>query len=263
MILIVVAHHGTPDAGFMLRAFGVILASQVAVGALNDYHDRERDAISQPDKPIPSGLVLPVVGLGLTVVALAVLLPLAATFGPASLGLVILATASGVAYDLWLKPTPFGVLAYLVSFLTLVTWIWEIAGRFTGLFLLVYPAGTLALLSAHLANSYPDLETDRARGEIELTVLLGPDWTLRVVFLSYALVELAGVATAIARGRFAALALLAAGAVLGVVAWLLGRDAPRRPALRDRLFRLIATGIGIIAIGCLLAINPGRAIQGG
>jgi 4-hydroxybenzoate polyprenyltransferase len=255
LILVVIAHGGNPGLGFLARCFGVILTSQIAVGALNDYLDREIDAVTQPDKPIPAGLVGAPVALALTIISLTLLLPLAATFGAASLGLMALATASGLAYDLWLKPTPFSVVAYLVSFLTLVTWIWEVAGRFTPLFVLVYPAGAAALLAAHLANSYPDVETDRALGQAGLAALLGPVWTFRILLIAYGSVAVAGLATAVVQRRPVAVGLLAAAAAIGLLAWVLCRQAPDEAQLRDRLFRLVAPGIALIAVGCLLAIN--------
>jgi 4-hydroxybenzoate polyprenyltransferase len=256
VVMVVIAHHGSPGAGFIARVFGVVLISQVVVGALNDYVDRDQDAITQPDKPIPSGQVSPNLALALTLGPLILMLPLAASFGTTSLYLVCLGTASALVYDLWLKPTPFSLLSYLVSFLSLVTWIWVIAGRITAAFLLVYPAGCMALFAAHLANSFPDVETDRARGEMGLAALLGPVWTLRAIFMAYLVVDVAGVAVAIGQRRPAAIGLLAVATTLGLAAWLLCRRAAQQPSLRDRLFWIVAPGVGIMALGCLLAINP-------
>ena len=47
-VLLAVAHRGIPEAGMFLRALGTVAASQVAVGALNDYVDRTSDAEGQP-----------------------------------------------------------------------------------------------------------------------------------------------------------------------------------------------------------------------
>src|SRR5947209_14146144 len=57
VLLMFVAYHGTPPLGLMLRGLVVVAASQVAVGALNDYVDRHDDARTQTEKPLPSGLV--------------------------------------------------------------------------------------------------------------------------------------------------------------------------------------------------------------
>jgi 4-hydroxybenzoate polyprenyltransferase len=257
LLLILIAHRGNPGVGFLGRALAVILLSQIAVGACNDYVDRKRDAIVQPDKPIPSGLASPALAMIMTVASLVAFLPFAASFGREALALAVVAVGSGLAYDLWLKSTPFSLLGYLVSFLALVTWVWTIAGSFDTAFLLVYPAGIVALLAAHLANSFPDIESDTALGENGLASLLGTVWTFRVIFLSYALVNLGGLIVALVRGRVLAIMLLTIAAAIGVFANWWNRDAPSEIGVRDRLFRLMAPGIGIVATGCLLAINPG------
>src|SRR5947209_823262 len=64
--LLLIANHGVPEWAFLARAFGVVLFSQIAVGALNDYVDKGVDARTQPDKPIPAGLVPPGYALLLT-----------------------------------------------------------------------------------------------------------------------------------------------------------------------------------------------------
>jgi 1,4-dihydroxy-2-naphthoate octaprenyltransferase len=144
-----------------------------------------------------------------------------------------------------------------VSFLALVTWVWTIAGSFDFAFLFVYPAGLVALLAAHLANSFPDIETDTTLGQNGLASLLGTLWTFRVIFLSYALVNLGGLIVGAVRGRAVAVVLLTIAAAIGIFARWWNSDAPRDIRVRDRLFRLIAPGIGVMATGCLLAINPG------
>ena len=47
------------DAPGLLLLAGAVFASQVAIGSLNDYLDRDHDAVEQPEKPIPSGLLPP------------------------------------------------------------------------------------------------------------------------------------------------------------------------------------------------------------
>src|SRR5581483_12041077 len=65
----------------LARGILAVLMTQIATGALNDYIDRERDAVTQPDKPIPSGEVSPGFALFLTSTSLALFIPLAASFG--------------------------------------------------------------------------------------------------------------------------------------------------------------------------------------
>jgi 4-hydroxybenzoate polyprenyltransferase len=255
--MLVIAHSGSPGGNTVARALGVVLMSQIAVGALNDYHDREEDALAQPSKPIPAGLLKPWVALAMVLGAIAVEIPLALTFGPSAFLVAATGTSAGLAYDLWLKRTPFSVLGYVVGFLSLVTWVWSVAGKFDSSFLLVYPAGAVLLTAAHLANSFPDIESDRELGQRGLAALLGPAATFRAINASYAVVAVAGLALAILRHRLQAVGLLSVSGVIGVAVATWCRQAVERVEQRDRMFRLVAPGIGIMAAGCLLAVGAG------
>jgi 4-hydroxybenzoate polyprenyltransferase len=254
ILLVVVAHRGNPGALVLLRAGAVILLSQAAVGALNDYVDRFVDARTQPEKPIPSGLVAPPLALSIVCISSALLIPVALSFGPISLLLAGVGTAAGITYDLWLKPTPFSFAGYLVGFLTLLTWVWEIAGRFSVWFALVYPVGCLLLVAAHLAQSLPDIEADRRVGNLGLAVLLGPIWSFRAVLVLYAAVTLGGLALAVATRSYGALTLIVAAALLAIGAWLRSRRSFDRSA-RQVIFRLLAPGLALLGIGGLLALT--------
>src|SRR5687767_6027745 len=50
---------GNPPLGRLTLLLLGMLGGQIAIGALNEWCDREADAISQPDKPIARGLVSP------------------------------------------------------------------------------------------------------------------------------------------------------------------------------------------------------------
>jgi len=253
--LALIAHRGFPTTGTLWRMFGVVLCSQIAVGSLNDYRDRRTDAISQQTKPIPSGQVGARSVLALCQLSLVACLLLAATFGLMPLLLVVVGTASGLAYDLWLKPTPFSVLGYLGGFLSLVSWVWLVVGRFTPPFLLVYPAGVFLLLSVHLANSYPDLENDRAVGQRGLAVLLGVAGTRLAIVLSFNLVAIVGTAAVIPHRSPLAEALLLVAWVLDISAVRISRRALTNLQSRRRLFTLLAPATALLGAGCLLTIS--------
>ena len=253
--LALIAHRGLPTAGTLWRMFGVVLCSQLAVGSLNDYRDRHTDAISQPTKPIPSGKVGAGAVLVLCQLSLVACLLLAATFGPVPLLLVVIGTASGLAYDLWLKPTPFSIVGYLGGFLSLVSWVWLVAGRFTPAFLLVYPSGVFLLLSVHLANSYPDLESDRALGQRGLAVLLGADGTRLAIVLSINLVAVASTAAVFLHRSSLAEALLLVAWVLDLSAVRISRRAVTDVQARRRLFTLLAPATALLGASCLLTIS--------
>jgi hypothetical protein len=94
------------------RAAGLAAASSclyLAGMALNDYADRDIDAVERPGRPIPSGRVTPEFALGLAgaLTAAAAALAVAAD-GPRALKVLAPLAASVWAYDLVLKGTPAG-----------------------------------------------------------------------------------------------------------------------------------------------------------
>jgi 4-hydroxybenzoate polyprenyltransferase len=243
-----------PAPAFLARALGIVLFSQVAVGALNDYVDRSVDARTQPDKPIPAGLVPPAYALLLTAGSIVGLIILGSTFGRVPLLLAAVGTGGGLAYDVWLKPTPFSFLGYVVAFLCLVTWIWVIVGRFGSWFFLVYPPGGLLLTTAHLANSLPDIETDRRLGQRGLAAILGPETTLNAILLFYSAGILDALAlAAIARSIGASLFAVASFVLLSAI-WLLKPRAVTHREAQKLVFRLVAPGVGLLALSSLISL---------
>jgi 4-hydroxybenzoate polyprenyltransferase len=254
-VLLVIVHGGSPGIGVLLRGTGMVAASQVVVGALNDYLDRDSDAFGQADKPLPAGLVPPWIALGLIAVGVLGFFPLASSFGPLAFFVAATGLASGVAYDVVLKPTPFSILGYVGGFLALITWIWLAAERFTTWFVLVYPAALLVVLTAHLAQSFPDLETDEMLGQRGLAVSLGPHWTVRLILIPYACVALGTLALGAAAHNVPAVLAAALGVLLGTGAARVGGRAVGSIGLRERLFQLIAVGLAVLGIGCVVALS--------
>ena len=150
-----------------------VLGSQIVTGALNDWADRDRDRLTARAKPIAEGRVSAATALGLA--GFGALLQLAASspLGPLALLLGAAASASAVAYNLWLSRTPLSVLPYLVSFGLLPLWI--AAGmnvpleRVAAAPLLVGPFSA----AAHLANTLRDFDTDARIGSRSLAQVLG------------------------------------------------------------------------------------------
>ena len=239
----------------LARVALVVLLTQIPVGALNDYVDRFADAQTQPSKPLPAGLATPRTALSLTVVSLIALIPAALTFGWVSLLVILIGTGAGLAYDLWLKPTPVSFAAYLVGFLALFTWVWMVMGRLTPWFPVVYPAGALLLVAAHLAQSFPDIETDRELGHRGLATVLGPEWTFRLILLFVGTVGSGGVVLAALSRSYPGLALAGAGLAAALLSACLYRETIVSREARVRMFRLIAPAIGVLALGCVLALR--------
>ncbi|MES9590837.1 SCO3242 family prenyltransferase [Streptomyces sp. NPDC094045] len=96
-----------PDRGTAL-AVGASLCLYEAGMALNDWADRDEDAIDRPHRPIPSGRIAPGAALAAAGVLTAAGLGLAARVGRPALAVATGLAATVWAYDLRLKHTPAG-----------------------------------------------------------------------------------------------------------------------------------------------------------
>jgi 4-hydroxybenzoate polyprenyltransferase len=202
-----------------------VAGSQVVTGALNDWADRDRDAASGQDKPIPAGLVSP--GGALRLAAAGAVLQLAASLplGAAFVLLGAAATASAVAYDVWLSRTPLSVLPYLVSFGILPLWVASGVGAPVERVAGAVPLAAAFAGAAHLANTLRDWDTDARSGSRSLAQVLGRR-TSHIVA--------SGVRLGVGRG--VGVALLAGGRVTPGVAvgGLIGLGAVGAGALAER-----------------------------
>lgn len=223
---IIAAQAGPIPVGRLLLTVLAVAGSQILTGAVNDWADRDRDRESQPEKPIPSGQTTSRAALQLAAAGALLQIGASLPLGVLPLALGIAASASALAYNLWLSRTPLSVVPYLVSFGILPLWIAAGVGvpleRVAPASLLVAPFAA----AAHLANTVRDFETDAALGSRSLTQALGR----RPAFLvAWGLAMAVGIAVGLAfavGGRADGL-----GAVLGVVglfAVAQGIGGPRR-----------------------------------
>jgi hypothetical protein len=99
--------------GLATPALGVSSACIYWAGmALNDYADRDVDAIERPERPIPSGRVPPGMALGVAAGLTAAGLGIAGIAGGRrALAVAVPLAATAWAYDLFLKSTPAGPVA--------------------------------------------------------------------------------------------------------------------------------------------------------
>lgn len=220
------AQSGLPLGVRLLLTTLAVAGSQILTGALNDWADRDRDALAQPKKPIPSGAASP--RAALLVAAFGALLQVAASVPLGGLAMVLglLASASAVAYNLVLSRTPLSVLPYLVSFGALPLWVAAGVGveleRVAAAPLLVGPFAA----AAHLANTVRDFDVDARIGSRNLAQVLGR----RMAFtLAWALAMAVGATVGIALlvGGPVAPAALGLG-LAGLVAVALGIAGPER-----------------------------------
>jgi 4-hydroxybenzoate polyprenyltransferase len=255
VLLMFVASRGNPPLGLLLRGAAVVAASQVAVGALNDYVDRHDDARTQPEKPLTSGLVSTRTALAMVAGGIVVCCGVSFTFGPVAFCISTLGLISGLAYDLRLKRTPFSPVTYMVSFLSLFTWIWYITGAITRSIVLVYPLGACLLLAAHLANALPDASTDAMLGQRGLVVLLGPRRALNIMLLISAGAAACTMIFCFIEGVTVGIILSLVSVILvGFAVRVARRSELDRPALQ-LIFKYIAPTIALTAAAFLLAFE--------
>lgn len=252
------------DPSTALRLGVAMTAFQFAIGATNDLVDAPADAVAKPAKPIPAGLVPPVAAAVIVATGLAIGTLLTVPSGLATLAVAALGTGTGLAYDRWLKTTPWAPLAYAVAIPLLPVYAWLGAtGTLPSSFLVLVPTAALAGATLALANTLVDVERDTATEHRTLAVVLGRDRAWALLALGWAVV--AAVVVATAAGRIAAATgsaggaatvaaiLLAAGLILGSVGVALGRaDAPPR---RGRGWELLAIGTVTLGVGWLLAMG--------
>ncbi|MFD8854600.1 SCO3242 family prenyltransferase [Streptomyces sp. NPDC059604] len=98
---------GRPDRGTAF-AVGASLCLYEAGMALNDWADRDEDAVDRPHRPIPSGRIAPGAALVAAGALTAAGLGLAGCAGRRPLAVATALTATVWAYDLRLKHTPAG-----------------------------------------------------------------------------------------------------------------------------------------------------------
>jgi 4-hydroxybenzoate polyprenyltransferase len=245
---------GPADEGRLILASLAMLLSQLSIGWSNDYIDREHDALRQPEKPVPSGSVPAGLLPPITVAALVGSFAVGALLGAGVLILLIAGTASGFAYNLFLKRTPLSWTAYVVAFALLPPYVWAALDQFREELWWLYPPCAPLAVAAHVANTLPDVESDREAGHGGLVVRLGRQRALLLLFGSLALPPAAIMLTLLWLEYSAPLlggALVAYGALVGLAAATYrtpGREAARRG------FRLIAPAAVLLAVGWVAAV---------
>ena len=244
----VVAGRHDPDLGRLGLLVGLLACNQYSAGALNDAVDAPADAATGRDKPIPAGAISRRAAATLAVGAGLASLVFGALLGPATLALAVAGLACAWAYDLWLKGTVASVLPFALALPLVPLFGYCAAGRFPAVLWWAWPIGALAAVAVHLADSLPDVETDRAAGVHGLATLLGVRRAAILVAAGYlamlALVVGSGMAAGdrlvVLGGAAVSLVLAAATLAVGVR----GRPEDRRAAYRLLLAAVIAAAVG-------------------
>ncbi len=228
----------------LLMILGVLMCGPLATGfsqSINDYFDRDLDAINDPARPIPSGLVslgearANWVGLGVGTMAVSLYLARYSLWIPVLVGLGLLVAAAysvppiKLKQSFWLGPPAVG-LGYVC-----ITWV---IGHL--IFApLTWPSLTLALIDSALAagllflNDVKSVEGDRQLGLNSLTVALGVSRALVVSYAVIGLCELAMLVLALLAGYLWAAGLAGVALLVPIYSQVrLYRDPTRRNFMR-------------------------------
>lgn len=165
---------GRAGPGLLLVA-AAMLTGQLAVGWCNDARDAHRDlAAGRRDKPVVRGWVTRRELAAGAVVAGITCVPLSfAAAGPIGGSAHVLAVASALSYDLWLKTTVFSVLPYAFSFGVIPAFVTYGLTPPSAPAPWVVATGALLGIGAHLANAAPDVQSDLAVGAGGLVSRIG------------------------------------------------------------------------------------------
>jgi len=165
---------GVRDGRFWWLA-AIMLLVQFSISALNEWADADLDRRARRRRPIPLGLLSRGAALSVAVVCAvgAFLLCVLSDLGPFALLLVGVGTASGWAYDLWLKATPLSFVPFAIGFPLMPFWIGVLAGRPLTSLLILFLGGSPLATAIHLADAIPDRDRDREAGLRTLAVALG------------------------------------------------------------------------------------------
>jgi 4-hydroxybenzoate polyprenyltransferase len=246
---------GHRPAGVLAVAASV-LASQLAVGWVNDRLDADRDtAVGRTDKPLATGAVSRrTVAVAGVVAALVTPLPALTLTGPAAVAVTV-ALVSALLYDWPLKATPASVLPYAVSFAALPTFVTLALPGAPAPPVWLPVAGALLGAGAHFANVLPDLDDDARTGVRGLPHRLGP--AVSRVLAGVLLLAATAVLVFGPPGppSWAGLAAVAAAAVVLPAGWYAAHRAAGRGARTAAGFRAVML---VAVIDVVLLVAAGR-----
>ncbi len=171
-----------------------VLATVLATGGgntINDYFDREIDAINRPERPIPRGAIAPKIALGFSLLLFAVAVGLTLLLPLLAIVIAVVNLLALVAYTEIFKGLP-GIGNALVAYLTGSTFLYggaAVGGDLeTVLVLFVLAAG--ATMAREIVKDVEDIEGDRKEGLNTLPIAAGERFALAVaaVFVVFAVV---------------------------------------------------------------------------
>ncbi len=251
---------------WLLVVAGVLLAGPLVCAtsqAVNDWFDRDVDAINEPGRPIPSGRLPGRWGFGIALGWTALSLAVAATLGPWGFGAAVAGLALAWAYSappIRLKRNGWWGNTAVAACYEGLPWItgaaimaaggpsWRVLAM-AGL----YSAGAHGIMTL---NDFKSVEGDRATGVRSLPVRLGVERAARLACLAMAVPQAVVVMLLVAWGDpiyGAAVAMLLVAQVV-LMARLLREPRERAPWYN-------ATGTSLYVVGmlvCAFALRPSQ-----
>jgi geranylgeranylglycerol-phosphate geranylgeranyltransferase len=175
----------------MATGFAAV-ATVLATGggnAINDYFDREIDAINQPDRPIPRGAVTPRTALGFSAALFAVAVGLTLLLPVAAIAIAVVNLLALIAYTEVFKGLP-GLGNALVAYLTGSTFLYggaAVGGDLTTV-LILFVLAAAATMAREVVKDVEDIEGDREEGLNTLPIAVGERNALAVAaaFVAFA-----------------------------------------------------------------------------
>ena len=180
----------TATGAFVAGASGAALPTALAAAttvfavaagnAINDYFDREIDAVNRPDRPIPRGAVSPRAALATAATWFAVAVAAAVALPPPAIAIAAVNLVALVTYTSLFKGTP-GLGNALVAYLVGSTFLFGGAavGNPRAVLVLAALAG-LSTFTREVIKDVEDVAGDREEGLTTLPVAVGERTALRI-----------------------------------------------------------------------------------
>jgi geranylgeranylglycerol-phosphate geranylgeranyltransferase len=156
-------------------AVAATVLATAAGNAVNDYFDRDIDAINRPDRPIPRGAVTPRGALAFSLALFAAAVVLALSLPLAAIAIAVVNLAALVAYTEVFKGLP-GVGNVVVAYLTGSTFLfgaaavgdlWMVASW------VLFVLASVSTFAREIVKDVEDVDGDRAEGLRTLPIAVG------------------------------------------------------------------------------------------
>ncbi|MDZ7700586.1 MAG: geranylgeranylglycerol-phosphate geranylgeranyltransferase [Halobacteriales archaeon] len=154
-------------------AVGATVLATAAGNAVNDYFDRDIDAVNQPGRPIPRGAVEPRTALAYSVVLFWGAVAVALTLPPLAIAIAAVNLVALLTYTSWFKGRP-GAGNALVAYLGGSTFLFGGAAvGDVGAAATLFALAALATFTREVVKDVEDLEGDAAEGLRTLPIAVG------------------------------------------------------------------------------------------